>query len=64
MPLHPSFPRDPYPIPGPEVRWSPGETLIAEMGYQRLLPPLAWKVLRGNAFSLLGVFSWQGSGRS
>ena len=44
MPLNPHFPTDPYVILDPSVRWYPGEEMLAERGYQRLLPPLVYKI--------------------
>lgn len=55
MPLHPSFPCDPYAVLDPEIRWYPGEAQIAELGYERLLPPLVHRVRQG-------VKAWRDSG--
>jgi type III restriction enzyme len=41
MPLHPDFPTDPYAVLDPSIRWYPGDAMLAEMGYEMLLPPLA-----------------------
>jgi len=57
MALHPSFPIDPYVILDPSVRWYPGDELLAELGYEKLLPPLVYKVRRG-------VKKWRESGYS
>lgn len=55
MALHPSFPTDPYVILDPSIRWYPGDELLAELGYEKLLPPLVHKVRRG-------VKKWRESG--
>lgn len=40
MALHPDFPKDPYAILDPEVRWFPAEETLRDGGYEKLLPPL------------------------
>lgn len=40
MALHPNFPKSPYTILDPEIRWFPGDDLFRDYGYQKLLPPL------------------------
>ena len=55
MPLHPDFPTDPYVMLDPDVRWYPGDAMLAEMGYEMLLPPLVHKVRQG-------VKAWRDSG--
>lgn len=55
MALHPSFPTDPYVVLEPSIRWYPGDELLAELGYEKLLPPLVHKVRRG-------VKKWRESG--
>ena len=41
MALHPDFPKSPYKILNPEIRWYPGDELIREKGgLKTLLPPL------------------------
>ena len=47
MPLHPDFPVDPYAVLDPSIRWYPGDAMLAEMGYEMLLPPLVHKVRQG-----------------
>ena len=47
MALHPDFPTDPHVILDPSIRWFPGDELLAELGYEKLLPPLVHKVRRG-----------------
>ncbi|HKN29505.1 MAG TPA: DEAD/DEAH box helicase family protein [Roseiarcus sp.] len=44
MPLHPDFPRDPYVILEPEIRWYPGDDQFGELGLMHLLPPLVHKI--------------------
>ena len=55
MPLHPDFPVDPYAVLDPSIRWYPGDAMLAEMGYEMLLPPLVHKVRQG-------VKAWRDSG--
>ena len=55
MALHPSFPTDPYVILDPSIRWYPGDAVLAELGYEKLLPPLVHKVRHG-------VQKWRESG--
>ncbi|MCX6719983.1 MAG: DEAD/DEAH box helicase family protein, partial [Candidatus Staskawiczbacteria bacterium] len=40
MALHPKFPKSPYAILDPEVRWFPADESLRETGYGKLLPPL------------------------
>jgi type III restriction enzyme len=44
MALSPHFPTDPYGILDPSIRWYPGEEMLAEKGYEVLLPPLVYKI--------------------
>ena len=39
MALHKDFPRDPYKILDPNVRWFPADEDLREQGYEKLLPP-------------------------
>jgi len=55
MALPPSFPTDPYVILDPSIRWYPGDEVLADLGYEKLLPPLVHKVRRG-------VKQWRESG--
>jgi type III restriction enzyme len=55
MPLHPDFPRDPYVILEPEVRWYPGDDQVGDLGLMHLLPPLVHNIRRG-------VKGWRDSG--
>ncbi|MBU4274970.1 DEAD/DEAH box helicase family protein [Patescibacteria group bacterium] len=40
MALHKDFPRDPYAILDPSIRWFPADEDLREKGYDKLLPPL------------------------
>ncbi len=40
MALHKNFPRDPYAILDPAIRWFPADEDLREKGYDKLLPPL------------------------
>ncbi|MDO8466796.1 MAG: DEAD/DEAH box helicase family protein [bacterium] len=40
MALHKDFPRDPYVILDPGIRWFPADEDLREKGYDKLLPPL------------------------
>lgn len=40
MALHPSFPRDPYAILDPSIRWFPAQEDLRDKGWDKLLPPL------------------------
>lgn len=44
MALHPDFPKSPYEILIPEVRWFPADEALRQDGYQKLLPPLVAKL--------------------
>jgi len=44
MALHPNFPRSPYAILPPEVRWFPAAENLRESAYEKLLPPLVAKI--------------------
>jgi len=39
MALPKNFPRDPYRILDPSVRWFPADEDLREQGYEKLLPP-------------------------
>lgn len=54
MALHPDFPRSPYEILPPELRWFPAPENLREIAYDKLLPPLVAKVREG-------VTSWRAS---
>lgn len=40
MALHKNFPKSPYEILNPEIRWFPAEEQLRLKGYEKLLPPL------------------------
>ena len=40
MTLHKNFPKDPYAILDPSIRWFPADEDLREKGYDKLLPPL------------------------
>jgi type III restriction enzyme len=40
MALHKDFPKDPYAILDPSIRWFPAAEDLREKGYEKLLPPL------------------------
>ena len=40
MALHPDFPKNPYTILDPSIRWFPADEDLREKGYDKLLPPL------------------------
>ncbi len=44
MALHPDFPESPYAIIDPSVRWLPDQSLLFDLGYEMLLPPLVQKI--------------------
>jgi type III restriction enzyme len=44
MAIHPKFPKSPYEIIKPELRWFPADETLREKGYDKLLPPLVAKL--------------------
>jgi len=44
MAIHPNFPKSPYDIIKPELRWFPADETLREKGYDKLLPPLVAKL--------------------
>ncbi len=46
MALHKNFPKSPYTILDPNVRWFPADETLREKGYGKLLPPLVDKLRR------------------
>ncbi len=56
MAIHPDFPKSPYSILNPDVRWFPVDEVLRESSYDKLLPPLV-DVLRKK------VKEWRDSGR-
>ena len=46
MALHPDFQKSPYVVLDPEIRWYPGDEMLGEKGYEKLLPPLVHQIRR------------------
>src|SRR5271155_1739523 len=44
MALHPDFPRSPYVILPPDLRWFPAAEELRSTAYEKLLPPLVAKI--------------------
>ena len=44
MALHPNFPRSPYEVLPPELRWFPAAEELRSTAYEKLLPPLVAKI--------------------
>ena len=44
MALHPDFPESPHEIIDPSVRWLPDQSLLFDLDYGMLLPPLVQKI--------------------
>ena len=44
MALHPNFPRSPYEVLSPDLRWFPAAEELRSTAYEKLLPPLVAKV--------------------
>ncbi|MEP2828734.1 DEAD/DEAH box helicase family protein [Parvibaculum sp.] len=44
MALHPDFPRSPYEVLTPDVRWIPAPEEMRSTAYEKLLPPLVAKI--------------------
>lgn len=44
MAIHRNFPKSPYEIIKPELRWFPADETLREKGYDKLLPPLVAKL--------------------
>ena len=40
MAIHPDFPKSPYSILNPDIRWFPADEALRESSYDKLLPPL------------------------
>jgi type III restriction enzyme len=55
MALHPTFPRSPYALLAPELRWFPAAEELRSTAYEKLLPPLVAKVREE-------VEAWRASG--
>ena len=52
MALHQDFPKDPYEILHPEIRWFPADEDLREKGFEKLIPPLVAELRRR-------VFEWR-----
>jgi len=46
MALYPKLPKSPYEVLEPDYRWFPAQESLREMGYEKLLPPLVFKLRR------------------
>lgn len=46
MALHKNFPKSPYEVIDPEVRWFPADESLREQGYGKLLPPMVVNLRR------------------
>lgn len=44
MALHPDFPRSPYEVLSPDLRWFPAAEELRSTAYEKLLPPLVANV--------------------
>ncbi len=44
MALHKNFPKSPYEILNPDIRWFPADEDLRQRGYGKLLPPLVHKL--------------------
>ena len=44
MALHKDFPKSPYEILNPSIRWFPADETLRKEGYEKLLPPLVDKI--------------------
>lgn len=55
MALHPKFPKFPYEILNPDIRWFPADEALREKDYGKLLPPLVAKLRKE-------VKAWRDSG--
>jgi type III restriction enzyme len=55
MALHRDFPKSPYAVINPELRWFPADESLRTTSYDRLLPPLVAKLRKE-------VYTWRDSG--
>lgn len=55
MVIHQNFPKSPYEVIKPEVRWFPADEAFREKGYEKLLPPLVAQLRKR-------VEEWRNSG--
>ena len=44
MAIHPAFPTSPHDILDPEIRWFPADEALRESSYEKLIPPLVYKI--------------------
>ena len=69
MALHPDFPRSPYEILRPDVRWFPAAEELRHKAYEKLLPPLVANIraavrdwrnagYRGTSATSLALLTW------
>ena len=54
MALHPKFPKSPYEILDPAIRWFPADESLRETGYGKLLPPLVAELRKKVNFHMSG----------
>lgn len=52
MALHKDFPKDPYAILNPEIRWFPADEDLRDKGFEKLIPPLVAELRKK-------VFEWR-----
>ncbi|MDO9538087.1 MAG: type III restriction endonuclease subunit R, partial [Thermoplasmata archaeon] len=46
MALHSDFPKSPYVVLDPDIRWFPADESLRELGQEKLLPPLVFTLRR------------------
>src|ERR1039457_928044 len=63
MALHKDFPKSPYAILNPEVRWFPADEALRESSSEKLMPPLVPQ-LRKKVKEWRGRGVWGGGGRA
>ena len=55
MGLHKQFPKNPFEIIEPDLRWFPGNDSLGEKGREKLLPPLVNKIRKE-------IYDWRKKG--